>query len=182
MYVYLYTVVTNYLQSVSVTAGISTITTSCRVANSRTKSYCSAHFSPGTPDAYVYTFQEGIEEFTVNCAPGEHNVSFKVSAIIDGNLVTVEESNFVVIVPVVSSSFMIATPSITASTQLQSVSTTTYTTSLSSSLPLSSSTSMILAITPSTSTRLPTLLSSSSLGLSTSPGSQAIPTVGAVSG
>jgi len=79
-----------------------------------------------------------MEEFTDNCAPGKHNVSFKVFVIIDSKIVTLEESNFVVTVPEVSSSFMTATPSITASTLLQSVSTTT---SLSSPLPLLSSTS-----------------------------------------
>jgi len=170
-----YTVVTNYLQSVSVTTGIGTITALCRVANSRTKSYCSAYFSPGTPDAYVYTFQ-GIEEFTASYAPGQHNVSVKVFATINDNLVVVEESDFVVIVPVVSSSIISAVSSVTTSTLLKSI------TLSPSSSTTSSPSHYTLAMTPSTSTQLQTLVTSSSLFLSTSSGLQATSTAAAGTG
>ena len=93
LYVFFIPLISNLLQSASVTAGVRKIEAFCNVADSKPKTLCIAVISNRTA-RHVYTFQVLDNLIMLNYAPGEYNVTISVLVMIDGNLVAMQETTF----------------------------------------------------------------------------------------
>ena len=145
------TLVSNLLQSASVTAGAKKIIVSCNIANSVPNALCTAVISNGT-DKHVYTFQDGENLITLDYAPGMYNVSIRAHVV--DNLVTTHESSI----------WSISVPSVTFSSSPTMVLSSTLAMASSSFTALSSLPSSTISSLPSAaSPLLPTPFAASSM-------------------
>lgn len=127
--------VSDFLQSASVTAGVRKIIASCTIANSKPKAFCIVVISNNSS----YTFQVGQNHVTLDYPPGEYSVSIRIHENINGNLVITEESTFwLIFVPSIDPSSSSSSTLVLSSTMGISSLSSTATSFLSRSLSLTS--------------------------------------------